>query len=75
FTPSPATAVATVATPGYTYAGRPNGTGYYLVTSSDAAGNTSQPSGPADVTMVAPDPTAPSAPADLSATAGAGGVS
>jgi hypothetical protein len=53
FAPSPATVVATTAATTYTDTAVPNGTWYYVVVAKDAAGNPSQPSAQATVTIAA----------------------
>ena len=74
FTPTPATLVADVTGTSYADTDLAADTYYYVVTARDAAGNVSPPSEQASVVVVGPDVTAPSAPADLTATAGETGV-
>lgn len=68
FTPSAATALSsTVTGTSYADANVGDGTWYYRVLARDAAGNWSAPSASASATVVPPDTTAPSVPADVTA--------
>jgi hypothetical protein len=57
FTPSAATVIGTVGTPGFTDQGRPAGTWYYRVVATDAASNASDPSATATAVVGGGPPT------------------
>ena len=71
FTPSAANRIAQPATASYNDTGLAAGTYYYRVTAEDAAGNLSTASDQATATVTG-DTTAPTAPANLTATPGSG---
>ncbi|WP_164737337.1 LamG-like jellyroll fold domain-containing protein, partial [Georgenia sp. SYP-B2076] len=68
FTPSAATRLGEVSETSFTDTGVAAGTWYYRVVATDAAGNLSEASAQATATVAAPDTSAPSAPADVTAT-------